>query len=99
LPGAVVLSVPLTLGIVRAIRPLTDFPLEIFFVDALLCMTLVAASRLVLRLPPWSRPCAHPTAARPSSSAPAARGRALARELADDARRRASSGLSTTTRH
>ena len=29
-----------------------DFPLEIFLVDALLCMTLVAASRLVLRLLP-----------------------------------------------
>ncbi len=63
--GAVALSVPLTIGIVRAIRPLTDFPLEIFFVDALLCMTLVAASRLALRLLPGSRPCAHPAAARP----------------------------------
>ena len=63
--GAVALSVPLTIGIVRAIRPLTDFPLEIFVVDALLCMTLVAASRLALRLLPVLGACARPAAARP----------------------------------
>jgi UDP-GlcNAc:undecaprenyl-phosphate GlcNAc-1-phosphate transferase len=53
--AAVSLSVPIAVGIVRAIRPLTDFPLEAFLVDAVLCSTLVAASRLVLRLLPLRR--------------------------------------------
>ncbi len=50
--AAVILSVPLAIGIFRAIRPFEDFPLEVFVVDALLCMTLVGASRLALRLLP-----------------------------------------------
>ena len=78
--------------------PLTDFPLEIFFVDALLCMTLVAASRLALRLLPGSAAVARrPAAARPHRRrrplGPRARPRAGARR-----RRRASSASSTTTR-
>jgi UDP-GlcNAc:undecaprenyl-phosphate/decaprenyl-phosphate GlcNAc-1-phosphate transferase len=80
--GAVALSVPLTIGIVRAIRPLTDFPLEIFFVDALLCMTLVAASRLALRLlPGLSR--ARIAQQRVLIVGAGRSGRALARELAE----------------
>jgi len=80
--GAVALSVPLTIGIVRAIRPLTDFPLEIFFVDALLCMTLVAGSRLALRLlPGLSR--ARTTQQRVLIVGAGRSGRALARELAE----------------
>ena len=80
--GAVALSVPLTIGIVRAIRPLTDFPLEIFFVDALLCMTLVAGSRLVLRLlPGLSR--TRTTQQRVLIVGAGRSGRALARELAE----------------
>ena len=47
--GGVALSVPITVGIIAAIRPLETFPLEIFAVDALLCAVLVAASRLALR--------------------------------------------------
>ena len=50
--SAVALSVPITVGIVAATRPFGDFPLEIFVLDALLCATLVAGSRLVLRLLP-----------------------------------------------
>ena len=77
--AAVVLSAPLTIGIVRATRPLTDFPLEIFLVDALLCMTLVAASRLALRLLPGLEQRARPAEARPRRrrrAAPAGRSRA-----------------------
>ena len=54
--AAVALSVPITVGIVAAIRPLDSFPLEIFLVDALLCATLVAGSRLALRLLPELKP-------------------------------------------
>ena len=80
--GAVALSVPLTIGIVRAIRPLTDFPLEIFFVDALLCMTLVAASRLALRLLPGLGRARIPQQ-RVLIVGAGRSGRALARELAE----------------
>ncbi len=80
--GAVALSVPLTIGIVRAIRPLTDFPLEIFFVDALLCMTLVAASRLALRLLPGLSRARIPQQ-RVLIVGAGRSGRALARELAE----------------
>jgi FlaA1/EpsC-like NDP-sugar epimerase len=77
-----VLSVPITIGIVRATRPFGDFPLEIFVVDALLCMTLVAASRLVLRLLPGLGSARVPQ--RRVLIAGAGRsGRALARELAE----------------
>ena len=80
--AAVVLSAALTIGIVRATRPLTDFPLEIFVVDALLCMTLVAASRLALRLLP--RLGSVRSAQKRVLIAGAGRsGRALARELAE----------------
>ena len=81
--GAVALSVPLTIGIVRAIRPLTDFPLEIFFVDALLCMTLVAASRLVLRLLPGLSSVRGAPQQRVLIVGAGRSGRALARELAE----------------
>ena len=40
------------MAIVAKTRPLDGFPLEIFAVDVLLCATLVAASRLVLRVAP-----------------------------------------------
>ena len=51
-----------------------DFPLEIFVVDALLCATLVAASRLALRLlPDLLGTVRGAQRARPRSSAPAAR--------------------------
>ena len=79
--GAVGLSVPLTIGIVRAIRRFLDFPLEIFFVDALLCMTLVAASRLGLRLLPVGR--ARIPQQRVLIVGAGRSGRALARELAE----------------
>ena len=79
---AVALSVPLTIGIVRAIRPLLDFPLEIFLVDALLCLTLVAASRLVLRLLPGLSNVRIPQK-RVLVAGAGRSGRALARELAE----------------
>ena len=53
--AAVILSVPITVAIVARTQTLQDFPLEIFLVDALLCMTLVAGSRLALRLLPAPR--------------------------------------------
>jgi UDP-GlcNAc:undecaprenyl-phosphate GlcNAc-1-phosphate transferase len=80
--GAIALSVPLTIGIVRAIRPLTDFPLEIFVVDALLCMTLVAGSRLALRLLPGLSRARSPQQ-RVLIVGAGRSGRALARELAE----------------
>jgi UDP-GlcNAc:undecaprenyl-phosphate GlcNAc-1-phosphate transferase len=49
---ATALSVPFTIAIVAKTRSLHDFPLEIFFVDALLCAVLVSASRLALRMAP-----------------------------------------------
>jgi UDP-GlcNAc:undecaprenyl-phosphate GlcNAc-1-phosphate transferase len=49
---ATALSVPFTIAIVAKTRSLQDFPLEIFFVDALLCAMLVSASRLALRMAP-----------------------------------------------
>jgi UDP-GlcNAc:undecaprenyl-phosphate/decaprenyl-phosphate GlcNAc-1-phosphate transferase len=80
--AAVALSVPITIGIVRAIRPFLDFPLEIFVVDALLCMTLVAASRLALRMLPGLSNVRG--AQKRILVAGAGRsGRALARELAE----------------
>jgi UDP-GlcNAc:undecaprenyl-phosphate/decaprenyl-phosphate GlcNAc-1-phosphate transferase len=80
--AAVTLSVPVTIGIVRAIRPFEDFPLQIFVVDALLCMTVVAGSRLALRtLPGLSTDRA---AQKRVLIAGAGRsGRALARELSE----------------
>jgi FlaA1/EpsC-like NDP-sugar epimerase len=81
--AAVVLSVPITIGIVRAIRPFLDFPLEIFVVDALLCMTLVAASRLVLRLLPGLSSVRGAPQKRVLVAGAGRSGRALARELAE----------------
>ena len=80
--GAVALSVPITIGIVAATRPFEDFPLEIFVVDALLCATLVAGSRLALRLLPV--PGSPRGEQRRVLVVGAGRsGRALARELAE----------------
>jgi UDP-GlcNAc:undecaprenyl-phosphate GlcNAc-1-phosphate transferase len=80
--GAVALSVPITIGIVAATRPFVDFPLEIFVVDALLCATLVAGSRLALRLLPV--PGSPRGEQRRVLVVGAGRsGRALARELAE----------------
>jgi FlaA1/EpsC-like NDP-sugar epimerase len=78
---AVVLSVPITIGIVRAIRPFLDFPLEVFVVDALLCMTLVAGSRLALRMLPGLSVRGAPN--RVLVAGAGRSGRALARELAE----------------
>jgi UDP-GlcNAc:undecaprenyl-phosphate GlcNAc-1-phosphate transferase len=85
--GAVALSVPITIGIVAATRPFVDFPLEIFVVDALLCATLVAGSRLALRLLPV--PGSPRGEQRRVLVVGAGRsGRALARELAETPARR-----------
>jgi UDP-GlcNAc:undecaprenyl-phosphate GlcNAc-1-phosphate transferase len=80
--AAVTLSVPVTIAIVRAIRSFEDFPLQIFVVDALLCMTVVGGSRLVLRtLPGLSAD--RSTQKRVLIAGAGRSGRALARELAD----------------
>ena len=52
---AVALSAPIALGLLRATRPLDGFPAAVFFVDALLCLTLVGASRMALRALPLMR--------------------------------------------
>jgi UDP-GlcNAc:undecaprenyl-phosphate/decaprenyl-phosphate GlcNAc-1-phosphate transferase len=80
---AVAVSVPVTIGIVRAIRPFLDFPLEVFVVDALLCMTLVAASRLALRLLPGLGSARGAPQQRVLIVGAGRSGRALARELAE----------------
>jgi UDP-GlcNAc:undecaprenyl-phosphate GlcNAc-1-phosphate transferase len=80
--AAVTLSVPLAIGIFRAIRPFGDFPLEVFVVDALLCMTLVGASRLALRLLP-TRGSARGEQRRTLVVGAGRSGRALVRELAE----------------
>jgi len=89
IPVAVALSVPVTVAIVAATRTFGDFPLEIFVVDALLCTTLVAGSRLVLRLLPHAGGRV-PAAARERILIVGAgrSGRALARELAETRDRR-----------
>ena len=82
--AAVALSVPVTIGIVAAIRPLTDFPLEIFVVDALLCATLIAGSRLALRvLPGFNTGSVRGRRSRVLIVGAGRSGRALARELAE----------------
>ena len=68
--------------IVRATRTATDFPLEIFVVDALLCMTLVAASRLAFRLLPGLGSVRTPQK-RVLVAGAGRSGRALVRELAE----------------
>jgi FlaA1/EpsC-like NDP-sugar epimerase len=79
---AVALSAPVTIGIVAALRPVDDFPLEIFLVDALLCAALVAGSRLALRLlPGFSASRGDQT--RVLIVGAGRSGRALARELAE----------------
>jgi UDP-GlcNAc:undecaprenyl-phosphate GlcNAc-1-phosphate transferase len=80
--AAVTLSVPVTIAIVRAIRPFEDFPLQIFVLDALLCMTVVAGSRLALRtLPGLSTDRGAQT--RVLIAGAGRSGRALARELSE----------------
>jgi FlaA1/EpsC-like NDP-sugar epimerase len=89
IPAAVALSVPIALGVVAAMRPLQDFPLEVFLVDALLCTTLVAASRLALRALPQTRDRVPASARSRVLIVGAGRsGRALARELAETPDRR-----------
>jgi UDP-GlcNAc:undecaprenyl-phosphate/decaprenyl-phosphate GlcNAc-1-phosphate transferase len=80
--AAVTLSVPVTIGIVRAIRPFEDFPLQIFVLDALLCMTVVAGSRLVLRTLP-NLGTDRSARKRVLIAGAGRSGRALARELGD----------------
>ena len=82
--AAVALSVPLTVGIVAALRSLETFPLEIFLIDALFCVVLVASSRLVLRLLPQLGELRRRGERRRVLIVGAGRsGRALARELAE----------------
>ncbi len=80
--AAIALSVPVTIGIVAALRPFGDFPLEIFIVDGLLCATLVAASRLASRLLPV-RGTSRGDQRRVLVVGAGRSGRALARELAE----------------
>jgi UDP-GlcNAc:undecaprenyl-phosphate GlcNAc-1-phosphate transferase len=79
--AAVALSVPVTMAIVAGTQGLTGFPLEIFFVDALLCATLVAGSRLALRLLPGIRSAGERR--RVLIVGAGRSGRALARELTE----------------
>ena len=87
--AAVVVSAPITVAIVAKTQTLLGFPLEVFVVDALLCTTLVAGSRLVLRGLPWLRE-GGPRAERVRVLIVGAgrSGRALARELAETPERR-----------
>jgi UDP-GlcNAc:undecaprenyl-phosphate GlcNAc-1-phosphate transferase len=86
--AAVSLSVPVTIGIVAAIRSLETFPLEIFLVDALLCAILVAGSRLALRLLPAPGSDGRGARERVLIVGAGRSGRALARELAETPDRR-----------
>jgi UDP-GlcNAc:undecaprenyl-phosphate GlcNAc-1-phosphate transferase len=52
LGAAVALSAPIALAVLVLTRDVGDFPLEIFLVDALLCLVLVGASRMALRALP-----------------------------------------------
>ena len=52
LTTAVAVSAALALGLLSATHDLIDFPAEVFLVDALLCLVLVGASRMALRLLP-----------------------------------------------
>jgi FlaA1/EpsC-like NDP-sugar epimerase len=88
--AAVGLSAPVTIAIMSRTQSLQGgFPLEVFLVDALLCTTLVAGSRLVLRGLPWLRE-GGPRAERARVLIVGAgrSGRALARELAETPDRR-----------
>ncbi len=53
--AATFVSAPVALGLIAATRPLKEFPIEVFVVDALLCFVLVAMSRLALRSLPQLR--------------------------------------------
>jgi len=53
--AATFVSAPVALGLLAATRPLKEFPIEVFVVDALLCFVLVAMSRLALRSLPQLR--------------------------------------------
>jgi FlaA1/EpsC-like NDP-sugar epimerase len=84
IPAGVLLSVPITIAIVAGTHTLQGFPLEIFVVDALLCMTLVAGSRLALRALPQERRGINGGKRHRVLIVGAGRsGRALARELAE----------------
>ncbi len=86
--AAVVLSVPVTVAIVARTQTLQGFPLEIFLVDALLCMTLIAGSRLALRLLPLREGGLRSERTRVLIVGAGRSGRALARELAETPDRR-----------
>ena len=86
--AAVILSVPITVAIVARTQTLQGFPLEIFLVDALLCMTLIAGSRLALRLLPLREGGPRGKRTRVLIVGAGRSGRALARELAETPDRR-----------
>jgi UDP-GlcNAc:undecaprenyl-phosphate GlcNAc-1-phosphate transferase len=87
--AAVVLSAPITILIVRARTGLGDVPLEVFFVDALLCTALVAASRLALRVAPdLTAKAGRRDETRVLLVGAGRSGRSLARELAETPGRR-----------
>lgn len=87
--AAVALSVPPTVAVIAKTQPLGSFPAEIFLVDALLCATLVAGSRLALRLLPGAGERTRRGERTRVLIVGAGRsGRALARELAETPDRR-----------
>ncbi len=84
IPTGVLVSVPITLAIVEATHTLQGFPLEIFVVDAVLCTTLVAGTRLALRaLPQEGGGVSGGGRDRVLIVGAGRSGRALARELAE----------------
>ena len=87
--AAVALSLPATLAVIARTQPLSEFPLEIFVVDALLCAALVAASRLALRLLPGDTGRARGERTRVLLVGAGRSGRSLARELAEPGDQRA----------
>ena len=82
--AAVALSVLPTVAVIAKTQPLDAFPAEIFLVDALLCATLVAGSRLALRLlPGFGERTPRGERTRVLIVGAGRSGRALARELAE----------------
>jgi UDP-GlcNAc:undecaprenyl-phosphate/decaprenyl-phosphate GlcNAc-1-phosphate transferase len=81
--AAVALSVPIGIAIARATTGLGSFPVRVFLVDALLCGTLVTASRLLLRLVPSSERPVGGARKRILIVGAGRSGRALARELTE----------------
>ena len=87
--AAVALSVPPTVAVIAKTQPLGSFPAEIFLVDALLCATLVAGSRLALRvLPGFGERTPRGERTRILIVGAGRSGRALARELGETSDRR-----------